>query len=865
VRWTAAWVVLWVACHFDCVARMEIRVFGFLLRESRLNERYGALRYPAERLYIRRLLRSHVYYFGAAVAGAWLLADCHSVNDLTQNYDKKYRIPFAAAAAHWLVSFFEDYVSASSFKLVRHADGRADGGPPLLKLYLLHHLLAFSTFLFINSSRILPGIGLMGLVYEVPVLFANARELLVELGVSKEHEVVIGRLWDWTFFSGFVCRLGPTFVYMHSLCWWRPFLQKLAPKTLVVYHVAAVTFTLFTLGWFGLVTLQRGSDVRGRAKRPKKAAGPVSNTAEEKRQFLPIMAYESVAEIQNHPNNIMNVLVVIDRIVYNVGAHTPGGDAFVDAHPGGRQVLMAFAGADATAAFAAARHSPFALGMLETLAVAQIVDESAVRNARARLRRDTQERPTYRHQYLSTDALQPYAFSFKAYESDFAYDCHVFACAALVLAGALGANAVAGNGAARTWYSSDLHLVPPEALAVSIAFWATLLNVLFTRGKSVTQFGALVRSPKALAYSCASAAVLLFSLKLLVHRHYNLFVASHLIVACTCRGSRAGDSKGDKRVGGHGGFSQVQHDAPTSMVMFFFGVYVIFQAARSASGGLFAVGDALALALATGCCDRLAFALKKPGAGPNSVEMGVFICLVASTAACAALAAEELGGGASKVVCWNTIVSPVMKSAGAAWWILRAVVAARIALFDPWFAQTCSASAAANVRLVACCAVGAFSLGWARQQCFVFALLFSHARDLYSATLPFANIGLADADVQAHGWIWPALWAADMYRYGLLAFPVFALGRLLVYLANCCIPAPLRFYCHPEASMGFDGAPAGMAHFIAPARVAEEGPVPCIFVCNVGMLERGYDAVIVGDATTKMSSTLPQTEGFAGQ
>ncbi|KAJ1459974.1 hypothetical protein M885DRAFT_510473 [Pelagophyceae sp. CCMP2097] len=301
------------------------------------------------------------------------------------------------------------------------------------------------------------------------------------------------------------------------------------------------------------------------------------------------------------------------------------------------------------------------------------------------------------------------------------------------------------------------------------------------------------------------------------------------------------------------------------MVMFFFGVYVIFQAARSASGGLFAVGDALALALATGCCDRLAFALKKPGAGPNSVEMGVFICLVASTAACAALAAEELGGGASKVVCWNTIVSPVMKSAGAAWWILRAVVAARIALFDPWFAQTCSASAAANVRLVACCAVGAFSLGWARQQCFVFALLFSHARDLYSATLPFANIGLADADVQAHGWIWPALWAADMYRYGLLAFPVFALGRLLVYLANCCIPAPLRFYCHPEASMGFDGAPAGMAHFIAPARVAEEGPVPCIFVCNVGMLERGYDAVIVGDATTKMSSTLPQTEGFAGQ
>jgi hypothetical protein len=66
--------------------------------------------------------------------------------------------------------------------------------------------------------------------------------------------------------------------------------------------------------------------------------------------------------------------------------------------------------------------------------------------------------------------------------------------------------------------------------------------------------------------------------------------------------------------------------------------------------------------------------------------------------------------------------------------------------------------------------------------------------------------------------------------------------------------------------MAFDGAPVGMAHFIAPASSAsEEGAVPSVFVCNVGLLERGYDAVIVGDATAKMSGTLPQAEGFAGQ
>ena len=58
-----------------------------------------------------------------------------------------------------------------------------------------------------------------------------------------------------------------------------------------------------------------------------------------------------------------------------------------------------------------------------------------------------------------------------------------------------------------------------------------------------------------------------------------------------------------------------------------------------------------------------------------------------------------------------------------------------------------------------------------------------------------------------------------------------------------------------------------MAYFIGPDPA--EQPKPSVFVCNVGELERGPDALAIATATAEMSASLqlPQAarEGFAGQ
>ena len=93
--------------------------------------------------------------------------------------------------------------------------------------------------------------------------------------------------------------------------------------------------------------------------------------------------------------------------------------------------------------------------------------------------------------------------------------------------------------------------------------------------------------------------------------------------------------------------------------------------------------------------------------------------------------------------------------------------------------------------------------------------------------------------------------------------PLFTLGRLLVHVANAVVPRPLAFYCHGEPTLQFDGARVGMARFLGPP--PDPAQRPTTFVCNVGNLVRGHDAVIVGKQTKRMADSLGGARGFLGQ
>ncbi|GBG29973.1 Peroxisomal S-2-hydroxy-acid oxidase [Hondaea fermentalgiana] len=75
------------------------------------------------------------------------------------------------------------------------------------------------------------------------------------------------------------------------------------------------------------------------------------------------------AEVAARTSRATGVLVVVDDVVYDVSE-------FVDVHPGGAQVLLDAAGADASAAFHAA-HDPALLASFADMAVGRILDDAS--------------------------------------------------------------------------------------------------------------------------------------------------------------------------------------------------------------------------------------------------------------------------------------------------------------------------------------------------------------------------------------------------------------------------------------------------------------------------------------------------------
>lgn len=113
------------------------------------------------------------------------------------------------------------------------------------------------------------------------------------------------------------CRLGPTAYYAGARV-------ARAPPA---YHAAAAAFTLFSVGWAGLLVLQYGADVRNFSRRRKRvdAEDPAAPAS------LPLVAAADLAAVAAAAQPA--VLLAIDGVVYNVGAPLVAGRAGDSAKP----------------------------------------------------------------------------------------------------------------------------------------------------------------------------------------------------------------------------------------------------------------------------------------------------------------------------------------------------------------------------------------------------------------------------------------------------------------------------------------------------------------------------------------------------
>ena len=200
---------------------------------------------PFMRVKLARMVRSGVYNIFACFCGGVLLWRCHSLWGLCHVYTPLHDFAFQVAVLHWLISFAEDYASTSQSFKINFAKpenelsvqglrlGEKDG--PQGFLYagcLIHHLVASAAYVFLLHTRLLGGMGAIGLLYEGPVLMMTAREVLIDFepamgwrrALGGDHAVRCVAVATHLVFLP--CRFGGDGVYLYAL--WRHLSAQMA-------------------------------------------------------------------------------------------------------------------------------------------------------------------------------------------------------------------------------------------------------------------------------------------------------------------------------------------------------------------------------------------------------------------------------------------------------------------------------------------------------------------------------------------------------------------------------------------------------------------------------------------------------------
>ncbi|CAK0828958.1 unnamed protein product, partial [Prorocentrum cordatum] len=295
--------------------------------------------------YAARLVRAQAYCALAVLGGARLLLGCRRLpEDLLEAFGPEHQVLFAMAAGHWAVAIREDA-----------------GGMPLLgpglECYVCHHAVALAGYLGLLRLRSCAAVGALGLIFELPVLLLNHRELALAASpqpVWLRQKVDVSRHWQATLLLFWLARGGSAALYVVSLVFWRRHIAALRLEEKLLYHGMAIFFSLLNYTFLLVLDSWSRHDLEHAVWNTRAwnvdaddvALDATAATADPQARALAAVAPEVLAAGLGEGT----LLIAIDGSVYDVAP-------FLQEHPGGESVLRQWAAQDASEAFRRAKHS----------------------------------------------------------------------------------------------------------------------------------------------------------------------------------------------------------------------------------------------------------------------------------------------------------------------------------------------------------------------------------------------------------------------------------------------------------------------------------------------------------------------------
>eukprot|EP00931_Biecheleriopsis_adriatica_P035093 TRINITY_DN20221_c0_g2_i2.p1 TRINITY_DN20221_c0_g2~~TRINITY_DN20221_c0_g2_i2.p1 ORF type:complete len:920 (-),score=184.62 TRINITY_DN20221_c0_g2_i2:230-2860(-) len=308
-------------------------------------------------VYVRRLCRRQVYACLALASAAILLL--RLPEDLLNDFSWEHQVVFAMATTHWIVSIWEE--SRCGRFLAGGLDSKAlpgvrDPGTLLQQAYMLHHTVAALTYISLLLLGSVSAVGTLGLLFELPVLLLNHRELALLSGPGSARgrwlsdKMAVSQHWCFTYAFFVAARGGPAMLYVYSLVWCTQQLESLGTAETFIYHSTAIFFSLMNYASLALLDAWARVDATAAALPPLEDEEGLD---EEEPSFDNILEpldpeaaplQEVDPEVLSSKTGTDEVWLEIDGSVYNL-------TSYQDEHPGGRDVLRQWSGQNATDAF----------------------------------------------------------------------------------------------------------------------------------------------------------------------------------------------------------------------------------------------------------------------------------------------------------------------------------------------------------------------------------------------------------------------------------------------------------------------------------------------------------------------------------
>mmetsp|Transcript_9382 Transcript_9382/g.14141 ORF Transcript_9382/g.14141 Transcript_9382/m.14141 type:complete len:304 (-) Transcript_9382:262-1173(-) len=202
---------------------------------------------------LRRLFRSQVYCCLASGFGLYLLCVQYRrwPDDMLLQWGPIQQLSFELAASHWIVSIVEDYIVGDEVYI------SATEGELNLGLYvffclglLSHHMFAIFAYMWCLHTHLLSGLCVFGLLFEVPVVLLNVREIFVsyeQILFPAHHWVwcksVLIQYWLALHFLWHSTRTSVCVLYITSAFLWSSRIHRILPLTSeVIYHCLGCGF-----------------------------------------------------------------------------------------------------------------------------------------------------------------------------------------------------------------------------------------------------------------------------------------------------------------------------------------------------------------------------------------------------------------------------------------------------------------------------------------------------------------------------------------------------------------------------------------------------------------------------------------------